>query len=144
MAIFTFFRIMAIENLKKHLILSLKILYIAFWQYLDTPKFFLKKTYLKQEPKRSKKRSQNPTYYRPKHPRQPRALLAVPFPLAASETLQVQSLFFFLQARVFFYFLGFFFFFLNWEFFVFHGQIGLVVFSDQFFSFIEAAAHWRK
>jgi hypothetical protein len=52
------------------------------------------------------------------------------FPLAVSEMLQVQSFFFFLQARVFFlHFLGFFFFFLNWEFFVFHGQIGLVVIS---------------
>ncbi len=97
---------MAIENLKKHMILSFKILYIAFWQYLDTHKFFFKKTYLKQEPKRSKKRSQNPTYYLPKHPRQPRALLAVPFALAASilrtEMLQVQTFFFFLHAGVFF------------------------------------------
>jgi hypothetical protein len=42
-AIVTFFRIMAIENLKKHMILSFKILYIAFWQYIDTPKKNLKK-----------------------------------------------------------------------------------------------------
>lgn len=89
------------------------------------------------------KRSQNPTYYLPNLTRQPRALLPVPSPLAASihrteMLLQVQSFFFFLHARVFLSFWGFFFFFfLNLEFFVFHGQIDLVVFSDQFFLWLK-------
>jgi len=55
---------MAIENLKKHLILSLKILYIAFWQYLDTPKFFFKKRTLNKSlrGRRKDRRTQRTTY----------------------------------------------------------------------------------